>query len=147
MYKLDTTKYQEIEHTADIGIIVTATTVEDVFAHSAFGMLSIIYHNLPGQGPLRQNIELEEFSLSELLVSWLSELNYLLVVHHFLPAIISDLQIKETDKHYKLQAALEGDDAANHWSEIRNEIKAVTYHQLQLELNDQGYSARIIFDI
>jgi SHS2 domain-containing protein len=147
MYKPDATKYQEIEHTADIGIVVVGATAEDVFANAAFGMLSIIYYRLPQQGQSKRSVDLVESNLPDLLVRWLSEINYLLTVHNFLPVNILQLQIKEINQTYQLQALITGSDSKLQQNEIRTEIKAVTYHQLRLDRNEQGYSTRIIFDI
>jgi SHS2 domain-containing protein len=147
MYKLDTTKFQEIEHTADIGIEADGEKLEDVFANAAFGMLSIIYHKLPNLGQTRHSIELEEATLPDLLVRWLSEINYMLSVHHILPVYILQLQIKELNQNYHLQAVFDGTDSKQQEKEIHTEIKAVTFHQLKLDRNKQGFTARIIFDI
>jgi len=147
MYNLDPTKFREIEHTADIGIVAEGASLEEVFANAAFGMLSLVYQGLPRQGQSRQRIELEEASLPDLLVRWLSEINYLLTVHHFLPVHILQLQIKEQNQNYHLQAVMNGADSKQQEKELHAEIKAVTYHQLQLKQNEQGFTAWIIFDI
>jgi SHS2 domain-containing protein len=46
-----------------------------------------------------------------------------------------------------LRARLSGDifDATRH--HIRIEIKNPTYHELKIEKNEQGFHARIIFDV
>jgi SHS2 domain-containing protein len=147
MYKSDKTKFHEIDHTADIGIIATGSTLEEVFATAAFGMLSIIYDELPAQTQLIRTLELQESNLVELIVRWLSEINYQLMVNHFLPVHIRQLQIKEINRRYNLQAQLAGLDSMHLRESIRREIKAVTYHQLELERIETGYRARIIFDI
>jgi SHS2 domain-containing protein len=110
-------------------------------------MLSICCSGIPRQGNLRQTIELQESNLLELLVRWLSEINFLLMVHHFLPVGILQLHIKEIRQNYQLHAVIDGCDSRQQAESIRIEIKAVTYHQLRLEQNEQGYSARIIFDL
>ncbi len=147
MYKLNNSKFREIEHTADIGIEASGGTLEDVFANAAFGMLSISYYQLPSQGHTSQSVELEESNLVELMVRWLSEINYLLTVHHFLPVNILQLHIKEINQNYHLQAVFDGCDSTQQQEAVRTEIKAVTYHQLELDRTDQGYLVRIIFDI
>jgi SHS2 domain-containing protein len=148
MYKLDKTKFHEIEHTADIGIMATGNSLEELYANAAFGMLSIIYHEFPHRAHGCKTVELQESDLVELLVSWLSEINFMLTVHHFLPVHILQLQIKETSQNYNLQAVIAGSDSTRQKKIVlHTEIKAVTYHRLELNRNDQGYWARIIFDI
>jgi len=147
MYKLDNTKFHEIEHTADIGIMASGSSLEELFANAAFGMLSIIYHEFPRQVHGSKIVELQVSNLVELLVRWLSEINFMLLVHHFLPVHILQLQLKETNQNYNLQAVIAGCDSTQQQEAIRTEIKAVTYHQLELDRNEEGYRVRIIFDI
>ncbi len=147
MYKLDKSKFHEIEHTADTGIMATGSSLEDLFANAAFGMLSIIYHEFPRQAYGSQTVELQESDLVELLVRWLSEINFMLTVHHFLPVHILQLQLKEINQNYNLQAVIAGCVSTHQQEIIRTEIKAVTYHQLELDRNEEGYWVRIIFDI
>jgi len=147
MYKPDKTKFREIEHTADIGIIATGNTSEDLFANAAFGMLNIICADLRGPAQADRKLELRETSLVELFVRWLSEINYLLTVHHFLTVQILQLQIKELTQCFELQAVLAGCDSTQRKNSMHTEIKAVTYHKLELQQDRQGYKIRVIFDI
>ena len=147
MFKLDKSKFHEIEHTADTGIMATGSSLEELFANAAFGMLSIIYHEFPRQAYGSQTVELQESNLVELLVRWLSEINFMLLVHHFLPVHILQLQVQEINQNYNLQAVIAGGESTHQQEAIRTEIKAVTYHQLELDRNEEGYRVRIIFDI
>jgi len=147
MYHLDRNKFHEIEHTADTGMQVTGLTVEELFANAAFSMLSVIYTRLPEQAQMEKSFELDDSDLSDLLVRWLSEINYLLTVHHFLPSIIPDLNIHQGKNGYILKATLNGMNSKKYEEYFRTEVKAVTYHQLALSQNEYGYHCRIIFDI
>jgi SHS2 domain-containing protein len=91
---------------------------------------------------------LKELTPTDLLVSWLSEINFLLIVKNFLIKDIIDLNInKENDSQYILKAKLSGGDKLDYKTLIKTEIKAVTYHQLKIEKVENRYTGQVIFDV
>lgn len=126
---------------------VTGMSLEELFANAAFSMITIMYNRFPGQGEIEKKFELQESTLHDLLVQWLSEINYLLTVHHLLLSHIPDLHVDQDKNGYTLQATIYGIDSTNYEEYFKTEIKAVTYHQLAVNRDENGYSCRIIFDI
>lgn len=147
MYHLDRNKFHEIEHTADTGMQVTGMSLEELFANAAFSMTSIMYNCFPDQGTMENKCELQESTLNDLLVRWLSEINYLLTVHHLLLSNIPDLRIDRDKDEFILRATIHGIDSTKYEEHFRTEIKAVTYHQLSVNRDENNYYCRIIFDI
>jgi SHS2 domain-containing protein len=92
-------------------------------------------------------VKLKEASLTDLLVSWLSELNFLLFVRYFLVKEIKNLDIFEADNQYILKTKLIGNIGLKYKTLIKTEIKAVTYHQLRIEKVEKGYLGQVIFDV
>ena len=147
MLTKDISKFKEIDHTADIGISACGDSIPELLANLCFGMMHLIAGNIDGGDKVRYSINIEESSLSDLIVSWLSEINYLISVHHFLLSAIEEITIKENDDIFQLSAMLIGGDNRNVESELMIEIKAVTYHQLKCEKKGEEYIAQVIFDI
>jgi SHS2 domain-containing protein len=147
MFRLNHNTFYEIEHTADTGMQVTGSTLEELFANAAFSMISVLYSRVPDRGEMEKKIELQESALQELMVRWLSEINYLLTVHHLLLAEIPDLHLSRNRKAYHLKATIQGMDSTKYEEYVKTEIKAVTYHQLSINKDENGYRCRIIFDI
>jgi SHS2 domain-containing protein len=139
--------FEEIEHTADIGLKSHAPTMPQLYANMAFGMYHLVLTTEPGKQTKSRNVTATGHSLEELLVNWLSELNYLLSMHHFIASSFSDLSIAPTHSGYILKATLHGWEVRDYKKEIGTEIKAVTYHQLSVETCKTGYRAQVIFDI
>jgi SHS2 domain-containing protein len=147
MYQNNPKKYREIEHTADAGIHATGTSLSEVFASAAFGMRYILYGDIEVVNKENIIIELVESNLQDLMVRWLSELNYHLCVENFLVSTIKALKIYlKNDKHV-LYAILIGDHSQNYLNYLNTEIKAVTYHQLKIEKSGGKYFTQVIFDI
>jgi len=126
-----TRSVEVIEHTADVGIIARGDTVEDVFAAAAEGMCAFI---------IRREVEADD--RAGLLVAWLNDLLLLLNADAFVPGEVHVLECGET----RLVADVRGEpvDPARH--RFRLDVKAATYHQLDVAEND-GWQARVIFDV
>jgi SHS2 domain-containing protein len=147
MFYKNRNKFREIGHTADVGLQAEGATFAELFANLAYGMLDIITANLNSDVGQSLNITLEEESLSDLVVSWLSEINYQLMVHDFLIGRIKSLDIKAGKNAYRLSGICLGGSAACALAGFKTEIKAVTYHQLKVQQRKNGYWAQVIFDI
>ena len=147
IYKRSSAVYEEIDHTADIGISATGVSLPVLFSNLTFGMLHIMTNAAGTTGESKRSVQLAEPSLPDLVVSWLSEINYLFHVHHFLVDVIESITIEESRDTVRLSAILAGHDISNLVSCLKSEIKAVTYHQLTCEKENDHYIARVIFDI
>ena len=146
-YKKSTAKYEEIDHTADVGISASGNSLPELFSNLAFGMLHIMTTAARTGGKIQQSVQLAEPSLPDLVVSWLSEINYLFNVHHFSTDAIESITINESHNLYRLSARLSGHDLVNLATSLKTEIKAVTYHQLTCKKQNDHYIAQVIFDI
>jgi SHS2 domain-containing protein len=142
-----TTKWKEIEHTADVGIIAYGKTLEELFENAAFGMLSISYGNLSIKSNFSLKIDIEEPDETHLLVAWLSELNYLTLTNDFLTHSINDLKITQSKESWRLQVEISGTQAGTFLDFFNTEIKAVTYHKLKIQKKKNHFECQVIFDI
>jgi SHS2 domain-containing protein len=147
MFKKNLTKFEEIEHTADIGLLASGDTLPELFANLAFGMLHIITGDIDNHAILKRSIKVKGPSLKDLVVGWLSEINYLLIVNHYLVNEIEILSIDQTFGNFVLSANLYGKDSTSLESSFKTEIKAVTYHKLRCEKKDDEYIGQVFFDI
>jgi len=139
-------EFEIIDHTADIGIVAYGKTKREVFINAAKGMFEIIAGE---DRDLKENfyakIKLEAKSLEDLLIAWLNELLYisevkLVILNKFKIKELSDVQIK----------AEVGGTKINHLSiRIKREVKAVTYHRLEIKKDEESglWRAQVIFDI
>src|SRR2546430_11162075 len=70
-------RYEEIEHTADVGIRAYGSTLDELFANAAEGMFSLVADlgSVKAVGEIEVRLEAED--LPTLLLRWLSELLYI----------------------------------------------------------------------
>jgi SHS2 domain-containing protein len=147
MYIKDTSKFHEIEHTADIGLEIVGDTPDKLFANAAFGMYYLLYGDLKISENYERFVRLKEATLPDLFVAWLSEINYILMVENFIANKIVDMTVKSREDSHTLEAKLSGDHSRKYEDYMQTEIKAVTYHGLSVKKRKNGFWARVIFDI
>lgn len=135
-------KYRIIEHTADVGIEARGQTLKKAFENAASGMLSIMIDPEKVGEEESYSLKVKGRDEKELLVAFLSELLYKYEVNDFLPKSV-DISLL-TDKNLKAKVYGEKLDLKRHI--IDTQIKAVTYHQLEIEKH-KNWKVRVIFDI
>ncbi|MCD6450951.1 MAG: archease [Acidobacteria bacterium] len=135
-------RYRLIDHTADVGIEVFGKSLPELFENAAFAM----FHLMASLDSVSQkkafSFSFEEESLEDLLHSWLGELLYRFSLDHL---IFSHFQVEELgDNILRAKAFGERYDPTRH--QLLLEIKAVTYHQLEVKKINALWGARVIFD-
>ncbi len=141
-------KISNLHHIADAGVEIFADNLPHLFSAAAGALLRISGINRPG----KRTGTMKSFSLSEkepelLLVTFLNELNYYISVRHLLPAPIEILSIKKESGTYILNFRTRLIKLQARTLDKLTEIKAVTYHNLEIEPVDKGFHTKIIFDL
>lgn len=140
---MEKSKYILIDHTADFGIHVYGSDSKELFANAAWALFDLITEMDQLSGLDSCDIEVSGDDWCDLMVNWLREVLYLWNGKELLVKNARILSLSETE----LTATLEYDSFNPDRHVIKTEIKAVTYHQIQVNSSPQGWEARIIFDI
>jgi len=140
-------EFEILEHTADIGIMAYGKTKREVFINSAKGMFEIIAgnNNDIANNNFSCKVILKAENLENLLVAWLNELLY---IGETRLVILNKFHIKELS-NFQIKAEVEGIKINPPSVKIEKEIKAVTYHCLEIKKDEERgfWSTRVIFDI
>ena len=136
-------EYEIIEHTADIGVKAYGKSLSEAFANAAKAMFDIITDNSEIESVGEYEIQLEANDLEQLLVDWLGELLFLNTAKNL---VFNFFNVILDDKKFRLTAHVFGEkfDISKH--KIGVEIKAVTYHILEVR-NKRPYYVQVLFDI
>ncbi len=133
-------RYEEIDHTADVGIRAYGASLNELFANAAEGMFSLIA-DLERVKPIGEiDVRVTAEDVPTLLLRWLSELLYVHETQHFLFSTF-DVRVDGTS----LQGRAKGEAIDKTRHELNLAIKAVTRHRLKVDPT-QGI-AEVIFDI
>ena len=132
--------YEVFEHTADVGIHAYGSTLAELFAHAA---QSLMVAPEQVRSLTSREIAVEGHDSVSLLIAWLNELIFLFDTEYLLlrDFVIDD--ISET----RLTARATGEAYDEQRHDLSSAIKAVTWHEAAVTQSDDGYKARIIFDI
>ncbi len=135
--------YREIEHTADLGVEITAADLPALFASAGEALYALIAD--PATIENREAIKVSATGANpeDLLHTWLCELLALFNVEGFVGkrceiTYISDGQVQGRVSGEKL-------DLKRH--AFHTEIKGVTYHDFKVWQEAGAWHARVIFDV
>jgi SHS2 domain-containing protein len=130
--------YELIDHTGDIGIVVRADTLEGIFAEAARAMFEILVEP-PRAAPSRwEEFEVRGADAEEELRGFLAELLYRFSAERTIYVGFQPLGGKVRAGGVTYDPARDA---------FRTELKAVTYHRLEVAREGEGWKARVIFDV
>lgn len=135
--------YELIDHTADVGVKAYGKTLSEAFEHAAKGMFDIITDSSEIENTGQYDIQLEAPDLEQLLVDWLSELLFLNSAKNL---VFGFFKVELDEKKKSLNAKVFGEKFNLSKHKIGAEIKAVTYHILEVR-NKQPRHVQVLFDI
>ena len=135
--------YREIEHTADVGILVEAPTAACLFEQAALATYALMLSSVGVEPRERRTVRAEGSDWSDLLQRWLSEILALFAIEGFVAVEVEVATMGSTT----VGGVLWGEkfDPLRH--EFYSEIKAVTYHELAVTRDESGWHASVIFDV
>lgn len=136
-------RYRLIDHTADFGIQVFGADVKELFVNAAQAMFDQIVDTDTIKGLEETNIRVAGTDWPDLMVNWLRELLFLWNGREMLVKTSAVLSLSE----YCLSATVNFDPYNPDHHVINSEIKAVTYHQIEVTDGATGWESKIIFDV
>ncbi|MCX7797746.1 MAG: archease [Melioribacter sp.] len=139
--------YKFLEHTADIAILVEGKSIEDLFLSAFYAWKDITIESKKVTNENSKKFLFEAKSLEELLIEFLGELNYQLYTKKWIINIVKKVLIERTNSNYHLEIEALGESYNSKNHIIKEEIKAVTFHQMKIEEKDGNFSTMIVFDI
>ena len=136
-------RYVEGGPTADLTVDTWGKTLEEVFAQSGITLFNSI---TPIEGIKKTEtleFEVEGDDLGALLFNFLDELLYL---HEVNLIVFSAFDLEIDRNRIRLKAVCYGEpfDLSRHPQGIA--IKAVTFHQMNIQQSDKGWNLRVVLD-
>ena len=135
--------YEIIDHTADIGLHVFGNDPADLFRNAARALTDVITDRQHVATVDTIGVSVEGHDWPDLMVNWLRELLYLWSGKELLIASI----VVDRINPQRIDAVAGVEPFRPDRHRIRNEIKAVTYHQIDVSKGLTGWEATIILDV
>lgn len=133
------------DHTADLGLKIIATDLNDLFGTAAEALFDLIITN---RDQVRL-LEAAEFNLTAestdaLLLDWLNELIFRFETRH---VVLGRFDVSVDAVAHSLTARVQGEPLDPQRHGLDHEVKAVTHHGVQLFHDQDGWQAELILDI
>jgi len=141
---MGTYRFLEDVAIADAAFQAEAESLEELFALCAQAAFEVMADTKTIEPKSEEQVELAGESLDELLFDWLAELIYLKDKNSMLFSRF-DINIRKTNG-YTLKASIWGEPADQKKHRVRVDVKAVTYHLLEVKKEDDKWTARVILD-
>ena len=135
--------YELVDHTADFGIRVFGPDAAGLFTNAALALFDCLTETDKLNGVDKIAVSAEGVDWPDLMVNWLRELLYLWAGREML---VKNVKVDSISEH-KISASVVVDRFDPEVHVVKSEIKAVTYHQIQVIADPKGWAANIIFDV
>ena len=140
--------YTVFDHTADVGLEVRGTSFEDLLSTAARATFDQVLEDRPKEVDATQEVRVRPGSAfagdrSELFVEWLQELLFRFETQRLVPMEYEFLEVGP--REVSADVGFGRFDPDRH--RTRLEVKAVTYHDLEVRQDADGWYARFILDI
>jgi SHS2 domain-containing protein len=135
--------YHVIDHPADLGIEAFGGNLIEAFEQAGLGLMSVILDVDSVEPKESRQLALQASDLEHLLVKWLTEILYLYDGERFAGGRFQISELSPQD----LRAKVTGESFSEKKHETRLDVKAITYHQLSVEQNEEGGRVRVFLDI
>jgi len=140
-------KFKFIEEIAiaDVAFEAYGTTEAELFENAALAVEETMVDTAGIAPKIKKEIEVESEELDKLLFDFLQELVYYKDAEALLFSKFK-VNIKRNSK-YKLTAEVVGEPFDSSKHELRNDIKAITWHMFKVEQTAKGWKCLIIVDV
>jgi SHS2 domain-containing protein len=135
-----------IDHTADIAVEVSATSLWDLFEEGGKALVSLVVDGFQYSFFRKKKLKYSARSHEELLVAFLNDLNFFLMVKKWIFEKIIKFELQQNQHCLELSLVITGSKFNLQTVSFQMEIKAVTFHNLKISKSGDNYKAILIFD-
>jgi SHS2 domain-containing protein len=136
-------RFEILDHTADIGLVIYGENLKALFENAGEAFFRLITDLRKVRRRVERRINIGGESLDRLMVDWLSELLYLHDVENLL---FQRFKVESVGKD-GLKAIVKGEAFREGVHVIKTEVKAVTYHRIEVRQENGRWRAQIILDL
>jgi len=135
--------FKLLDHTADLRIQVTARDTKHLFSNAALELSDLITDTRKLQENRSILLAVKGKDLEDLMVNWLREILYLIEGKKFMVKQVAIQKVTDQE----IQATVKGEPFDKKRHPLKHEIKAVTYHQLEVKKEPRRWVARVVLDV
>ena len=135
--------FEFLDHDSDLGLALAAPTLPELFSVAVEGLTACLTDISAVRAKEGRRVTVEGSGREELLVRWLKEWLGLFNAEGFLAAEVRVLELRAG----MVRGEGRGEILDSRRHRIIREVKAVTYHQVEVAEAAGGWRARVIVDV
>jgi SHS2 domain-containing protein len=141
--------FEFLDHTADVAVSFRCADAPELFRDATLAVLEILLdaaESLPPEPSIADPVDMESEDGESLLVDYLNEIIFRFDTRRLLPA---SLEVAEASlgRPSRLKGELRGEILDPRKHRLKTEIKAATFHALQIRRAAAGLEAEVVFDL
>lgn len=135
--------YEPVDHTADVAMRVWAPDLRELLLQAAKGFIDLMIDPATVRAETARQIVARGADAEDLLVGWLEEIHYVFEAGRFAPC---EVEITEFEGD-EVRGLVRGEALDPERQEVRQVVKAITYHSMDIKQTDGRYEVEIVFDV
>lgn len=132
--------YRQIDHTADVALALTAEDEPDLLATGARAIVALLTDDGEVAPRATRTLTCDGRDAAERLVAFLNEVLVVALTEGF---VVAELDVEVRGEQVLARARGEEDALAR----VTQELKSVTYHDLEVRAVDGGLAATVVIDV
>lgn len=139
-------QFEFFDVTADVGFRAYGQDLNDAFGNAALAMFEVMTDTSQVKPKVKREILVESEDEKALLYDWLSEL---LFIHDYEGLVFSQFTVTIQQKDpetFNLSAVVWGEEFNQATHEVRDEVKAVTFHLMEIVKEENRCTLQVIVD-
>jgi len=129
---------------ADVCFLAYGESLNKLFENSALAMFSVMINTKRVKPEVKRVVEVKGEGLQSLMFNWLNELLFYYGAENL---AFSKFAVRIDENDFYLRANCFGEQIDPDRHELRTEVKACTYHRLEVEKVKGVWKAQVILDI
>ena len=135
--------WEMFDHTADAGLAGRGESLCELFEAMAEGLARFICPSPPAEPRETRRVDVEAEDIEALMVEFLSAVLAVIQAEHM---VVGPVRVEEASpRAVRARLLAERYDPRRH--ELAAEVKAITWHKLQVTCENDTWTARVILDI
>ena len=145
--------FRYLDHMTDALIEAYGSTLDEAFENSAYGLVNTMFDLSNVSADLEVKIEANGYDLHSLLYDWLEKVMLVVLTEN---VILSNFKVKishinnmDYSDAYLLYSKARGERVDLKKHDFKVEVKAVTYHEMQIKQNKEKnlFITRFLIDL
>jgi SHS2 domain-containing protein len=137
--------FEFLDHPADAKFRAFGQSLEEAFRNAAYALASLMWDREKIRPKIVHEVAVDGRDRKQLLLNYLEEVLFVLDAQGFLLHSVGELIIVREEGRYALKGLFRG-DVFEEGQEIFGDVKAITYHEMMIEENDQ-VMVQVVVDV